>query len=452
MEKGEIRNELAFLSLIVILPYVGRSLIDYFLQSLSKFACRICFDERNPISEAFCPQVDETLLDTVEHEKSGRWILKIDDNDANGIKEAKEEVNSILGHYECGKIPMDLLDIWSITVDGFPDIPCFPIGGSHGSLEDPISQMPFIYFRFIYGWNANTLYAVAFLRLLFFHLLQPIAYIFVLWLYSDVISSLQLIFGCGVAVRECIYLLATIIALYVQPSFLLVNISAGWKTKSIPLHARLLFILLYCTMPDKFVLSIALKILFSDRSDCCVLALFLNLSSLMWFLMSVMDLFGIAALLVAVTVDRVFIPLVIGYCMTALSGVLIFPLGLWNLYLYDFLGCIFGCIFGSVKKDSKGINEPLIIDKTQAVENAMGMQRKQDCLDKTFLSTVKSHGYSPEQIDRTLEAYTLEDIRIYSYDVDLFCAIIESHVGPPIQGKDKECMDHQQLPIHKDFN
>lgn len=64
--------------------------------------------------------------------------------------------------------------------------------------------------------------AVAFLRFIFFHLLQPVAYIFVLWLYSDVISNLQLIFGGGVAVRECIYLLAT---LCVRPSFLLVNIS-----------------------------------------------------------------------------------------------------------------------------------------------------------------------------------------------------------------------------------
>ena len=74
------------------------------------------------------------------------------------------------------------------------------------------------------GWTNNVAITVALLRLVFWHWLQPVMYLWILYSYSKDITRLQLYFGLGVAVREVIYPILTFIALYRNPSFLIVNV------------------------------------------------------------------------------------------------------------------------------------------------------------------------------------------------------------------------------------
>ena len=83
--------------------------------------------------------------------------------------------------------------------------------------------------RLLVGWSERTALAVGAIRLFFWHLAQPALYFFVLYLYCDVISPLQLGFGICVAVREGLYVLAVVVETIYDPSFLLVNLSAGCK-------------------------------------------------------------------------------------------------------------------------------------------------------------------------------------------------------------------------------
>ena len=159
--------------------------------------------------------------------------------------------------------------------------------------------------------NSSAALSVSILRLLFFHWSQPIGYGVALYLYWHSLPFLQLILGCVVLFREVVYILLTLVAIRVNPAFLLVDSSATFQSSGWNL-------LLYVVCPEKFV-----YFCLGVRTNVPLLILILC------------DLSGIAALVAAIQSGVTPVPLMIGYGITTLGGlaalmvVLILPL--WSV-------------------------------------------------------------------------------------------------------------------------
>ena len=105
-----------------------------------------------------------------------------------------------------------------------------------------------------------------------------------------------------VAVREAIYLGATVIALFANPSYLLVDMGATWADG----HEGWVGVLLYVLSPEKYVLMAAFK----APGAWASLALML------------FDLAGAAAFVTAILPEEPFPPpLLVGYAVAALAMV-----------------------------------------------------------------------------------------------------------------------------------
>ena len=154
------------------------------------------------------------------------------------------------------------------------------------------------------SWSPCMGRGVGALRLVFWHWLQPIMYVWSLCAYWDVINSTQQKLGLVVGAREAVYLLLTLVALWKKPIFLLVNLSSPKKKNK----SRLLYVF----MPEKYVAKCALR-------DYYWLFLFLIIFVL------VADLCGIAALVVGVgdVNGTLPLPLAVGYIWITL-GILAF--------------------------------------------------------------------------------------------------------------------------------
>ena len=164
------------------------------------------------------------------------------------------------------------------------------------------------------GHNYNAACSISFLRLLFFHWSQPIGYGIALYIYWTNISRLQLLLGCVVAFREGIYVVLTLVALCRNPAYLLVDSSATFKSSGWNL-------LLYIVCPEKFVYF------------CLGLE-----TNIPLFLLILCDFSAIAALVVAVYTNNMPVPLMIGYAVTALGGIVALLL-LIGLPLLSCCGC-----------------------------------------------------------------------------------------------------------------
>eukprot|EP00943_MAST-04B_sp_MAST-4B-sp1_P005657 g5657.t1 len=141
---------------------------------------------------------------------------------------------------------------------------------------------------------------VATIRLCVWHWLQPLLYWFAFYSYSYQLDQLQLIFGMIVGVREVIYFLLTIVCAIVNPIYLLMDTTATYNERKLDL-------LLYIFAPEKYIfLSLGLK-----RNSYFILLILI-----------LFDLFGVAALLTAIISNITPIPMICGYAITTIGGIL----------------------------------------------------------------------------------------------------------------------------------
>ena len=153
------------------------------------------------------------------------------------------------------------------------------------------------------GWSQNMGCAVGALRLVFWHWLQPGMYALSLYAYWDEIDATQQKLGLVVAAREALYPLLTLVALRVQPIFLLANLSSPKN--------RVKSFLFYVAMPEKYVLRCAGE----DGSLPSWLAIPL------FIFLPAADLCGTAALIVGAVKGTLPPALAVGYSVATLGWV-----------------------------------------------------------------------------------------------------------------------------------
>lgn len=155
-------------------------------------------------------------------------------------------------------------------------------------------------------------------RLVFWHVLQPLAYFGAFWTVSYQLDSLQYLLGALVALRELIYLVATFAALVKNPTFLLLDVRACYTDRSATgddsatqiMNGGPSFLLMYTCMPEKVVE----RALFSSGGVGTDVA---NLPKLVGV---IFDLVGCAALVYGMSKGALPFPLAVGYSMTSLGG------------------------------------------------------------------------------------------------------------------------------------
>ena len=157
------------------------------------------------------------------------------------------------------------------------------------------------------GLKPCTAALVAATKLVFWHWLQPAAYLFALVVYWGEIDTTSRWLGAIVGVREAIYLVSTIVALFVQPAYLLVSTGATLRNDKSGAQNALVLIF----MPDKFVMMSLHPLVGHHFTVAFSLVV-----------LPVLDLVAIAALVVAILPEEPFPPpLLVGYALTALGGV-----------------------------------------------------------------------------------------------------------------------------------
>ena len=143
--------------------------------------------------------------------------------------------------------------------------------------------------------NANRLtsrqaYSVASMKLLLWHLSQPVAFLVALWVTTCRIGQHQREIASYVLVREVVYIATVFAATYRYPAFLLLNLRSTWDAKTHWTH-RLAQLCTYTFAPHHYATlclwrcgavssaSVQMLLLFQLVSDCfglCALGLFLG--------------------------------------------------------------------------------------------------------------------------------------------------------------------------------
>lgn len=195
---------------------------------------------------------------------------------------------------------------------------------NHGPNLDKIHELKWDECRLMYGYNFLTGFIVSAMRLIFWHMLQPIMYAFLLYAYSDVINDIQLKLGLIVAIRECIYFISIIIILFTLPSFLLVDIRAedDW--------CKFICILLFYTLtPDKYIIAILIRMLqekVSGKTFGFAYYFFEKLCLCILLLLSLMDCCGTAAFIIGLMNKSLPVALGISYIFTTFGGICLLPI------------------------------------------------------------------------------------------------------------------------------
>jgi hypothetical protein len=149
-------------------------------------------------------------------------------------------------------------------------------------------------------------------RLLFWHWLQPALYWAVFACFYDQIDGAQRGFGWAVAVREALYLLTTLAALYANPAFLLVDVGASVRdTKGEVVTRGYAFLAMYVLAPEKFVAFAAYDTGGLDWVFVMRLALLGG---------PLLDLCGVGALIAGLAAGSLPGALAVGYAATTLGG------------------------------------------------------------------------------------------------------------------------------------
>ena len=162
------------------------------------------------------------------------------------------------------------------------------------------------------GINTCAALFISSIRLIFWHWMQPFLYAFVLFAYWDLLDKGQQILGLIVAVREGIYFLLATVCIFVNPSYLLVDLRATWQkelwaTWYEDIENKSLA-LMYAVAPEKYILMCISGNKNEDTgigSGICL---------------SLLDLSGIIAFIWAIVVNNVYPAMMIGYGVTTLGG------------------------------------------------------------------------------------------------------------------------------------
>ena len=155
------------------------------------------------------------------------------------------------------------------------------------------------------GMNLWRGIAAAFTWLVSFHWLQPSSYFAALYTYWGIIDDLQRLFGTIIAVRELVYLIGSCIAAVVSPAFLFISLGATMQEQGGILGAA--HVLVYIAAPEKVVgMSLCRG---SKRARVIVVLCII-----------VLDMAAIGALYAAFDSGVAPLPLILGYCVTALGG------------------------------------------------------------------------------------------------------------------------------------
>lgn len=161
--------------------------------------------------------------------------------------------------------------------------------------------------------RATTL---ALLRLLLWHIAQPVGYFVAFAINVSELSGLQLCLATAVCAREVVYLLATVACVLICPSFLVVDVRGSVRNtkdnyRSYENGVR--FLALYVLAPDKYVFGALFTSLIKFGVGHGVMHLVCIFSG-------IADFCGVAALS-AGFVSRFLPPeLAVGYAATALAG------------------------------------------------------------------------------------------------------------------------------------
>lgn len=175
------------------------------------------------------------------------------------------------------------------------------------------------------GVHDGPLIAVAALRLVLWHLMQPVCFFLILYSWSDKITSqLQQLLAVAVLLREILYLTCTLVALITSPAFLLIDIAGTWRTGAFG------EVIVYVLMPEKF-----LGWYISGAEPA-----FRRRFNAYFTLVLMLDVCGLLALyLGAAGVAELPVPLAACYCVTTVS-LLALPCWAFGLLLLRHLGAL----------------------------------------------------------------------------------------------------------------
>eukprot|EP01083_Nonionella_stella_P031985 87543_1 len=164
------------------------------------------------------------------------------------------------------------------------------------------------------GVNTCAAVTISIIRLLFWHWMQPILYVYVLYAYWDLLVETQQVLGLIVGVREVIYFLLTIIAACANPVFLIVDLRASSLSLVgcyVIAPEKYVFMALFNNLPDKYVFITKHGVVFG----ICVLVL--------------MDFAGAISFVHALAIKNAYVPLMIGYGVTAIGGFFVVCFIMW---------------------------------------------------------------------------------------------------------------------------
>ena len=184
-----------------------------------------------------------------------------------------------------------------------------PIESGYGPNMETVHTCTWDEARTMHGYSQCKAFMIGTIRFIFWHILQPISYLILLYIYHDALSNAQLILGCIIGIRESIYFSLLLIVLIMKPSFLLVDISAdpGWGSFMLSLS-------LYIFAPDIFVYMIlAESKLFKTSTH-----IWIHRAILIIFI--IMNYCAIVALILGIKMKSLPIPLSIGYFFTTLEA------------------------------------------------------------------------------------------------------------------------------------
>ena len=162
--------------------------------------------------------------------------------------------------------------------------------------------------QIVQGLNRNAALLVSFTRLVFWHWMQPMMYFWALYAGWGHIGDEEKMFARGVALREGIYLLLTLVALCVNPSYLLVDLRSSWReTRTAHPNAKS-DVITYVFAPERYVAGAIAK---GSSNGFVVICL---------GMLPIFDLFSILALMCSISHgkdDGIYVPLLVGYSVTA---------------------------------------------------------------------------------------------------------------------------------------
>lgn len=165
------------------------------------------------------------------------------------------------------------------------------------------------------GMRRECAIALAVVRLLCWHWLQPLMYAITLYAYGDQIDHTQLVLGSIVAAREVLYALLVLVALVVNPVFLLMDLRATWYVYSEQPLLRVLCVTAYGFAPSKVMWMTVIP----RDSHPTVVAVGNGLTTLL-------DMCSIGALVAGLVKHRLPLALGVGYVVTAgcIAGIVVF--------------------------------------------------------------------------------------------------------------------------------